>query len=358
MATESSSSIDQGTSGGSVKPGVDSVLPGRSTFRTATGIQFLGTAGYVPSQSVSNFDLGKLGFDAEWIIQRTGIHTRHHAPPGVATSDLAWEAAELCLKNANVKKEEVDLIVVATMTPDSPIPSTACQLQARFGSAAPAMDVNAACSGFMYATVTAAQFVKAGGSNMALVIGADVNSRIVDPRDKKTYPLFGDGAGALLMAPGSAQQGLLSYTLGADGSGADLLRVPAGGSRIPLTAQNVDLGQQFIKMDGRAVFKWAVRFLGETISDALTHAKLSIDDLDLVVLHQANARIIEAAAESLGLDRSKLIINLDECGNTSAASIPLCLAKAEEAGRVSTGARVLISGFGAGLSWGTAILQW
>ena len=355
MATQSTSSVDLTRDG---KSTVDSVIPGGSIFRSATGIQILGSAGFVPEQKVSNEDLGELGFDADWIIQRTGIHARRHAPSGMATSDMAWEAAAACLERAKVEPKEVDLIVVATMTPDSPVPSTACQLQKRFGSAAPAMDVNAACAGFMYAAVTAAQFVKAGGSNCALVVGADVNSRIVDPADKKTYPLFGDGAGAVLIAPGSEKQGLIAYSLGADGSGADLLRVPAGGSRVPLTEENVNDGEQFIKMDGRSVFKWAVRLLCESITDALAFAELQISDLDLFVLHQANARIIDAAAEALDIPRERLIINLDQYGNTSAASIPLGLAQAEANGQIAKSDRILVSGFGAGLSWGTAILQW
>jgi 3-oxoacyl-[acyl-carrier-protein] synthase-3 len=210
----------------------------------------------------------------------------------------------------------------------------------------------------MYALVTGLQFVKAGSAERVLVIGADTNSRIVDPQDRKTYPLFGDGAGAVLLGPGSSHQGALAYTLGADGSGAQLLRVPGGGSREPLSSSALLAGQQYIKMDGKGVFKWAVRLLSDTIQQSVRHAGMSVSDLDLVVLHQANIRIIEAAREALELPPERLVVNLDRYGNTSAGSIPLALCEAHRAGRIGPGSRVLLCGFGAGLAWGTALLQW
>jgi 3-oxoacyl-[acyl-carrier-protein] synthase-3 len=220
------------------------------------------------------------------------------------------------------------------------------------------MDINAACAGFMYAIVTGMQFVKCGSSKRTLVVGADVNTRVVNPLDKKTFPLFGDGAGAVLLGAGSDEQGLLAYTLGAEGDGADLLGIKAGGSRDPLTPESMTKGDQFIHMDGRSVFKWAVRLVAESVRDVLQHAKMTIEEIDLVILHQANARIIDAAAEALGIDREKMVVNLTEYGNTSAGSIPICLDEANRAGRIAPGDRVLMCGFGAGLAWGTSIVQW
>jgi 3-oxoacyl-[acyl-carrier-protein] synthase-3 len=253
----------------------------------------------------------------------------------------------------------VDLILVATSTPDTWMPSTACHLQRRLGAtAAPAMDINAACAGFMYALVTGAQFVKSGSSRRALVIGADLMTRFTDPADKKTFPLFGDAAGAVLLGVGDSGQGLLSYTLGADGNGSDLLIVPGGGSRQPLSNCVLAANQHFLQMDGRAVFKWAVRLLSETTHDVLRHAGLTADDVDLVVFHQANIRIINAVADELRIARDKVVVNLDRYGNTSAASIPLALDEAHLEGRVRRGDDVLLCGFGAGLAWGAALLKW
>jgi len=340
----------------------------QALHRTAqlTGVQILACGGYAPPRIVSNEDLAAHGYDAEWIVQRTGIQARRWAEEGVAASDLAYEAATRCLEQAAVAdgrqfeevRDEVDLIVLATMTPDSPIPSTACQLQRRLGGRAAAMDVGAACAGFMFALITGAQFVKTGTARRVLVVGSDVMTRTIDPADKKTFPLFGDGAGAVLLGPGDQQQGLLAYSLGSDGSGADLLCIPGGGSREPLNAERLSCGRQFIRMEGRAVFKWAVNVLADSIRHVIAAAGLTTDDLSLVVLHQANRRILYAAADALKIDRDKLLINLDRYGNTSGGSIPLALDEATAAGRIRRGDNVLLSGFGAGLAWGTAVLRW
>jgi 3-oxoacyl-[acyl-carrier-protein] synthase-3 len=220
------------------------------------------------------------------------------------------------------------------------------------------MDLQAACAGFVYALVTGMQFVKTGCSRRVLVVGADIMSRIVSPTDRKTYPLFGDGAGAVLLGPGRDDQGLLSYTLGAEGQGAGLLYTPAGGSREPFSTESLTAQRQFISMDGRAVFKWAVRVIADAIADVLYHARLAPNEIDLLVLHQANVRIIDAAVDMLGIDRSKVVVNLDRFGNTSAGSIPLALAEAHHQGRLRRGDRVLLCGFGAGLAWGAAIVRW
>jgi 3-oxoacyl-[acyl-carrier-protein] synthase-3 len=328
------------------------------TLPRLTGVQVLATGSYVPSQRVTNADLAPLGIDPDWIVKRTGILERRRAAADQATSDLAYEAAVACLAKGNVSIDDIDLIVLATMTPDSPAPSTACQLQRRLGGRAAAFDVSAACAGFMYALVTGMQFIKTGTAGRVLVVGSDVMTRAVNPIDTKTYPLFGDGAGAVLLGPGDGEQGLLAYTLGADGAGADLLCVHGGGTREPLTAESLARGRQFMHMEGKAVFKWAVKLLADTIRETLAAASLTARDLDLVVLHQANRRILDAAAESLGIPTEKVIVNLDRYGNTSAGSIPLVLDELSVAGRIKRGDRVLLSGFGAGLAWGTGIFQW
>lgn len=322
------------------------------------GFQILGTGSYVPETVVPNEDLSSLGCDPEWIIQRTGIQERRHAPADLATSDMAYEAAIAALESAGVDASEIDLIVVGTFTPDSLTPSTACRLQQRLGIRAAAMDVSAACAGFLYAMITAAQFIKTGTSRRALVVGADLLSRIANPKDKKTYPLFGDGAGAVVLGPGSEEQGMISYTLGSEGEGAEMLCVPGGGSREPLTPENLAEGKQYLQMDGRGVFKWAVRVIEDSIRDVLHHANLTVDDISLVMLHQANVRIIDAACENLGFPREKMIVNLDRYGNTSAGSVPIVLDEAMQKGLVQPGDRILLCGFGAGLSWGTTVFQW
>lgn len=336
-----------------------------------TGVQILATGSFVPPQVVTNADLAEFGYDADWIVQRTGILARRRAADGVAASDLGYEAAVRCFDAAQAEgllrgaggslaeaAADVDCVIVATMTPDSPAPSTACRVQGRLGIRAAAFDVGAACAGFMYALVTGMQFVKTGGARRVLVIGSDVMSRAVNPSDMKTFPLFGDGAGAVLLGAGSGEQGFLAYSLGADGQGADMLHIPGGGSREPLTAESIAAGRQYMQMEGRAVFKWAVNLLADSVARSLAAAGLSASDLALVVLHQANKRILDAAGEALGLPPERIAVNLDQYGNTSAGSIPLVLDEAQRAGRIRRGDHVLISGFGAGLAWGTGVLRW
>jgi 3-oxoacyl-[acyl-carrier-protein] synthase-3 len=331
-----------------------------------TGVQVLACGAYAPPNVVTNDDLAVHGYDADWIVQRTGIRQRRRAADDVAASDLAHEAALHCLGKAAASEsvslpeliDQIDLIILATMTPDSPIPSTACQLQRRLGGRAAAMDVGAACAGFMYGLVTGMQFIKTGTARRVLVVGAEVMTRTVNPADKKTFPLFGDGAGAVLLGPGGEQQGLLSYSLGADGRGANLLCIPGGGSREPLTPETIAAGHQFIQMEGRAVFKWAVNLLADSIRTVVASTGLTTADLNLVILHQANRRILDAAAGTLAIAPERLVVNLDRYGNTSAASIPLVLDEVLAADRLHRGDLVLLSGFGAGLSWGTAVLRW
>ncbi len=333
-------------------------LSGRGRLGTLTGVQILATGSYVPECVVRNEDLAELGYDADWIIQRTGIRQRRHAPPGQATSDVAYEAALRCLQAASVTPADVDLILVATMTPDSPMPTTACLVQQRLGCIAPALEMNAACSGFMYALVTGSQFVKTGCSRRVLVIGVDLMSRSVNPADKRTYPLFGDGGGAVLLGPGEPDQGLVAFTLGSEGDHEGWLWQPAGGTREPLTPELLAAGRHLIHMEGRSVFKWAVRVLIDSSLDVLRYAQLSPQEIDWIVFHQANIRIIDAALNDLDFDRQRVIINLDRYGNTSAGSMPLALDELCQQGRVRRGDRLVLSGFGGGLSWGTAIVKW
>lgn len=323
------------------------------------GVQILATGSYVPEVVVTNQELElALGYEPGWILQRSGIRERRHAPQQMATSDLAVEAARAAIRKAEVEPADIDLVVVGTFTPDMPFPSTACQVQHALGLNAPAMDVQAACAGFLYALVTGMQFVASGSSKLALVIGADCNSRILNPKDQRTYPLFGDAAGAVLLARGSDDQGLAAYTLGSDGSGGDLLNRRMGGSRLPPSLEAMEQDLHYMYMDGRAVFKWAIRVLSDSIGDVLQAANQTLDDIDLLVAHQANIRIIEAAASAVGIDRRKVFTNLDRYGNTSAASVPLALDEACAEGRIRRGQQLILSGFGAGLVWGTALLRW
>lgn len=323
------------------------------------GVQIVGSGSYVPDNIVTNADLReRYGFDPDWIEQRTGIFARRHAPRDQATSDLCVEAAKRAIENANVRIEEIDLLIVGTFTPDHTCPSTACLVQEKLGLDVAAFDVSAACSGFVYSLATASQFVATGNSKLALVIGADVCSRIVNPLDKKVAPLFGDGAGAVVVSRGSAAQGLLCYQLGADGSGGPLLQAPATGTRNPVSVDELNAGRQFLNMDGRNVFIWAVRVVEDTINLVLEKAGLKIEDVSLFLLHQANARILDHAVEKLGIPADKVVKQVDRYGNTSAGSIPLVLDEANRSGRIKRGDTILMCGFGAGLTWGTSLFRW
>ncbi|HEV7221434.1 MAG TPA: beta-ketoacyl-ACP synthase III [Pirellulales bacterium] len=328
-------------------------------LRRLMGVQIVATGGYVPDPIVTNDELAApLGLDPAWILQRTGIRERRQAPAEMATSDLAIRAAQRAMERAGATAADIDLVLVGTFTPDMPFPATACLVQDRLGIRAPAVDLQAACAGFMYALITGAQFIATGCSKLALVIGADCNSRVLNPKDTRTYPLFGDGAGAVLLAPGGPEQGLVAYTLGADGSGGPLLCRPMSGSRMPIQAAMLDEGLQYLQMDGPAVFKWAVQIVVESGGDVLAAAGMSAGDIDLAVLHQANIRIIYTATDLLGIDRDRVMVNLDRYGNTSAGSIPLALDDAFQQGRIAPGRRLLLSGFGGGLTWGTAVWRW
>jgi 3-oxoacyl-[acyl-carrier-protein] synthase-3 len=327
--------------------------------RSLLGVQVVSTGSYLPDHIVTNADLqSQFGYDPAWIEQRTGILARRYAGPDQATSDLCIEAARRAIRNGRVDVRDIDLVVVGTFTPDFQCPTTANLVQEKLGIDAPAMDLHAACSGFVYAMVTAAQYVATGNSKLALVIGGDCNSRIVNPLDQKVAPLFGDGAGAVLLSRGDAHQGLICYQLGSDGGGGCMLDRQAGGSKNPITHEDLDAGRQFLQMDGRNVFKWAVRAVTDSIEVVMRKTGMSPNDVGLYVLHQANIRIINNVAEQLAIPVEKMFNNLQNYGNTSGGSIPIALDEAIQAGRVNRGDTVLMSGFGAGLSWGTCLFRW
>jgi 3-oxoacyl-[acyl-carrier-protein] synthase-3 len=322
-------------------------------------VRIVGTGSYVPDSVVTNDHLhARLGFDSDWIVKRTGILERRHALPHQATSDLCHEAARRCIDSSGVDAKDIDLLVLATFSPDMAFPATACLVQDRLKLNCPAVEIEAACAGFMYGLITAAAYVVSGASDLALVIGGDCNSRIVNPDDLKTYPLFGDGAGAVLLTRGRPDQGILSYSMGSDGSGGDLLSRPACGSRLPPTPELLSRGMHYMHMDGRAVFRWAVAILCDTIQDVLDHGGVSAQDVNLYIPHQANIRIINAAIDVLHINRGKVYNNLDRYGNTSAGSVPLALDEAVAEGRVRDGDLLVLSGFGGGLAWGTALIRW
>ena len=328
------------------------------------GVQIAATGSYVPEVVVSNSDLTQLGCDEEWIVQRTGILERRHCSPDQATSDLAHLAGLDCLNKAGVSADELDMIIVATMTPDHFTPSTAAIVQHLLGCEAVAFDLNAACSGFVYSLITASQFIKSGSCDKILVIGADAMSRVIDPQDEKTYPLFGDAAGAALLvrdpqftAEEESNRGILANRLGTVGKLGHLISVPGSCSRAPATEQVVRERQQFLKMDGRPVFKWAVRTIPMAVNEILEMASMNIDDIDVFLFHQANIRIIEAALADTEIPREKVFCNLQHYGNTSAATIPLLLDEAISQNVCTLESTLLMCGFGAGLTWGSCIYQ-
>ncbi|WP_371371306.1 beta-ketoacyl-ACP synthase III [Sporomusa aerivorans] len=324
----------------------------------AVGIIGIGT--YVPEKIMTNKDLEKIVETSdEWIVDRTGIRERRIAAPEMATSDLASRAALKALEDAGVAAEEIDLIIVATATPDMFFPSVACLVQANIKAAnAAAFDLAAGCSGFVYGMITGSQFIQAGLYKKVLVIGAETLSRILDWTDRNTCVLFGDGAGAAVLGETTPGYGILGSQLGADGAGGDLLKLPAGGSRNPSTAETVSQRMHFVHMNGNEVFKFAVKVMGEAAVKALDHAGLSASDVDCLVPHQANIRIIQSAAKRLKLPMEKVMINVDKYGNTSAASIPIALEEAVHGGKIKEGDIVVLVGFGAGLTWASAVIKW
>ena len=312
-----------------------------------------GVGSYLPGEPVSNLDLIARGIDTsdDWIVSRTGIRSRHLADAGCTSSSLAFEASRKALASANISANEIDLIIVATSTPDFIFPSTACLLQEKLGNVgAMAFDIQAVCSGFVYGLSVAEKFIRFGSHKKALVVGAEVFSRILDWDDRATCVLFGDGAGAVVLEA-SDNPGIMATAAHADGSHHGILSVPGSVSGGKVT------GDPFLRMDGQAVFKFAVRVLADVAKECCTAAGIASSDLDWLIPHQANIRIIESTSKKLGLSPDKVIVTVDQHGNTSAASIPLALDAAVRDGRVTRGQKIMLEGVGGGFTWGAVLLE-
>lgn len=320
----------------------------------------LGTGFYVPEKIMTNADLEKIVETSdEWIVERTGIKERRIAEDNQPMSDLALRAAKTALADAGVAAEDLDLIIVATLTSDRIIPSTACMIQNLLGAKhAAAFDLSAACSGFAYAASVAAQFIETGAYKKALVIGAETLSKYINWEDRNTCVLFGDGAGAAVLGQVEEGYGILSFDLGSDGSGGDAIQIPSSGSLMPVSKESIDQKLNLIHMNGRDVFKFAVKAMGKTVKNSLAKIDMPQEKIDWLVPHQANIRIIESAAKRLSMPMDKVIVNIHKYGNMSAACIPIALAEAAAAKRFKKGDIIALSGFGAGLTWASCIIRW
>ncbi len=328
---------------------------------TACYVKIAGVGKYLPARVMPNSELEQMvDTSDEWIQARTGIKERRIAAPEESTSTLATRAALAALANASVSPQEVDLVILATCTPDyGGMPSTASVVQNAIGATnAGAFDLNAVCSGFMYALTTGSQFIASGAYRTVLVVGAETFSRILDWQDRSTCVLFGDGAGAVVLRATEEPGGLLSFVLGSDGAGACHLYVPAGGSRQPASHETVEQRQHYVKMNGREVFRFATGVVPDSVLRAVEKAGLTVDDVDVLIPHQANIRIIDSQLRRLKMREDVAFANVQRYGNTSAASVPVALCEAVEEGRVHPGDTVLLTGFGAGLSWGAAVWKW
>jgi len=319
----------------------------------------LGLGCYLPAKKLTNKDLEKIvDTSDEWIMTRTGIKERRIAPKEFAASDMGVEAANSAIKDAGLGPEDIDLIIVATVTGDMAFPSTACIIQNKIGAInSAAFDINAACSGFVFGIVTAKQFVDSGLYKNVLVIGAEKMTNLVDWTDRSTCVLFGDGAGACIVGK-SNQRRILSYFIGCDGSGGNLLRLPAGGSRTPTTEETVKNKLHFLKMEGNEVFKLAVKVMADAANKAVTKAGLLCNEINLLIPHQANIRILMAVAKKMGLPEEKIFLNIEKYGNMSSASTAVALAEANREQRIKKGDVVTLVAFGAGLTYGAVVIKW
>lgn len=324
------------------------------------GVRIAGTGSYAPERILTNEDLSKMvDTSDEWILTRTGMRERRIARDDEASSDMGAEAARRALKAASLDAEAIDIIVVATITPDHVFPNTASLIQAKLGASnAFCFDVSAACSGFVYALHTAAQHVACGSAGRVLVVGTDKMSCITDWSDRGTCVLFGDAAGAVVLEACDAGQGMLATCCGSDGSYGKLLQIPAGGSRTPVSAETVAEGLHYLQMSGNKVFKFAVRYMSDSCLSVAAKAGWRTDQVDWVIPHQANLRIIEAVSERVNIGLERFVVNLDRYGNTTAATIPLALDEAVRDGRIKAGDRLVFVTFGAGLTWGATAIQW
>jgi 3-oxoacyl-[acyl-carrier-protein] synthase-3 len=313
----------------------------------------------VPAKVLTNADLERMVETSdEWIVSRSGIKERHIAAPDESSSTLAVTAARQALERAQIQPGDLSMIIVATVTGDYSFPSTACLVQDALGATCPAFDIQAACTGWIYGAVMAHQFISTGVMKHVLVIGVEVLSKITNYQDRGTCVLFGDGAGATVFSASEEPGGVLGWTLGADGAKPEQLYRPAGGSKIPLTRDNLDTGLPYIHMMGSEVFKFATRIMGTAMEEALANAGLTAHDIDLFIPHQANLRIIEAASKRLDLPPEKVFVNIEKYGNTSAAAVPICLCEAIDQGRIQLGSHLGMVAFGAGLTWGALALKW
>ncbi len=319
----------------------------------------LGLGCYLPPKKITNSDLEKIvDTTDEWITTRTGIKERRMASSEVASSDLGLEAAMAAINDAGLKPEDIDLIITATVTPDMLFPATACIIQDKIGARnTAAFDINAACTGFVFGVIIAQQFVNAGIYTHVLVVGTEKLTSIVDWQDRSTCVLFGDGAGACVIGR-SKDKRILSSFMGADGSGGDLLKVPAGGSRLPATAETVKDKLHFLKMEGNEVFKIAVRIMTKAANQAVTKTGLKCSDIDLLIPHQANIRILMAVAKRLGLPEEKIFLNIEKYGNVSAASTAIALVEASQQKRIKKGDNIVLVAFGGGLTYGATVIKW
>ena len=321
-------------------------------------VGILGTGSYLPEKVMTNDDLSKfVDTNDEWIRTRTGIRERRIAGENEATSDLAYKAAEKAIENAKIDKNEIDLVIVATMSPDHITPATAAIVQDKLGIDAAAFDLSAACTGFVYAFTTGYSFVKSGIYKKVLVIGAETMSRMLDWEDRTTCVLFGDGAGAVVLGQ-IENGGYIASHLVSDGSGAEDVIIPAGGSRNPVSKEEIDKREIYFKMKGSDVFKFAVRAFPETVENVLAQGNTTADDVDMFIPHQANIRIIESIAKRFKQPLDKFYVNLQRYGNTSGASIPLALDEANKEGKLKKGDKVVMVGFGGGLTYGSILLEW
>ncbi len=325
-----------------------------------TRARIIGTGGYAPEKVLTNDDLAKIVDTSDaWIRERTGIRRRHVAAEDETTSDMAVVASKRALKMAGVRPEELGLIVMGTISPDMPMPACATFVQKKLGAhRAIAFDLSAACAGSLYGLSIAEKFIRAGEVRHALVIGAELLTRIVDWTDRNTCVLFGDAAGAMVLTAGDEERGVLSTHLHTDGRQAEILCIPGGGSLHPQSKEVVEQGLQYVKMQGREVFKHAVRNLEEASREALTHNGLTPGDIQHVVAHQANIRILEAVLKRLEIPMEKAVLNIEEYGNTSSASLPMTLDQANREGRLKPGDLILMMAIGAGLAWGSAVVRW
>jgi len=316
---------------------------------------------YVPENRITNRELAmRVETSDEWIRERTGIRERRVISPGQSNSDLSAMAAQQCLAGSKWKPEDLDLIIVATVTPDMMFPATACLVQEKIGAVnAWGFDLSGACSGFLFALATGSRFIESGAHQRVLVIGADIMSSIVNPDDRATCVLFGDGAGAVLLeATDDPEIGIVDSILRGDGSGGKFLFMPGGGSLHPTSKETIDQGMHFVHQDGRTVYRFAVKYMSEVASEILKRNGISAQDLKLFVPHQANLRIISSTADRLGLRNDQIAVNIDRYANTTAATIPICLTESFTSGRLTKGDTVLLSSFGAGFTWGSILVRW